>query len=139
MYGGAGSFSLCCADLVGKSLCVENVAPAIVNGQKNAKINNIENVKFYCEATEDFLTKNKISAHKTVILLDPPRAGLHPKACDAVAKSEVKDVLYISCNPVSLAENLKTLCQKYSVISAECFDFFPHTDHIETFVQLKLK
>ena len=139
LYGGAGSFSLCCARSVGKSLCVENVAPAIVNGQKNAKINNIENVKFYCETTEDFLTKNKISAHNSVIVLDPPRAGLHPKACEAVAKSGVKNIFYISCNPITLAENLKTICQNYNVINAECYDFFPHTDHIETLVELKLK
>lgn len=139
LYGGAGSFSLCCAEIVGKSLCVESVAPAILNGQQNATLNGIANVSFYCEKTEDFLTKNKLSAHNSVIVLDPPRSGLHPKACEAVLKSGVQNVLYISCNPVTLAENLKILTQNYKVTNAECFDFFPHTEHIETLVELKLK
>lgn len=139
LYGGAGSFSLCCSDIIGKSLCVESVAPAVVNGQQNAKINNAENIQFYCEKTEDFLTKNKISKHNAVILLDPPRSGLHPAACKAVLSSGVKNVLYISCNPVTLAENLKILSANYTVKSAQCFDFFPHTSHIETFVILEQK
>ena len=139
LYGGAGSFSLCCADIVGKSLCVESVAPAVLNGQQNAKINKADNIHFYCEKTEDFLTKNKLSKHNAVIVLDPPRSGLHPSACEAVLKSGVKNVLYISCNPVTLAENLKTLCKNYTVKHIECFDFFPHSNHIETFAVLELK
>lgn len=139
LYGGAGSFSLCCSDLVGKSLCVENVAPAVVNGQQNAKINNASNIEFYCEKTEDFLNGRKIEARKAVIILDPPRMGLHPLACKAVLKSGVKNVLYISCNPVTLADNLRILSQNYAVKEVSCFDFFPHSSHVETFAVLELK
>lgn len=139
LYGGAGSFSLCCADIVGKSLCVESVAPAIVNGQQNVKINKVENVQFYCEKTEDFLVKNKLSSHNSVIVLDPPRSGLHPSACEIIVKSGVKNILYISCNPVTLADNLKIMGKNYAVKNVHCFDFFPHSDHIETFAVLEHK
>ncbi len=139
LYGGAGSFSLSCADLCEKSLCVESVAPAIYNGIENAKINGVTNVQFFCAKVEDFVKQQPIEKKDVLIILDPPRSGMHPKAAKAVAESGVKNVLYISCNPVTLSADLKILSQSYDVTAAETFDFFPHTDHIETLVQLKLK
>ena len=64
---------------------------------------------------------------------------MHPKAAKAVAESGVENVLYISCNPVTLAADLKILTPHYDILHVEAFDFFPHSEHIETFVQLKLK
>ena len=139
LYGGAGSFSLSCADLCEKSICVESVAPAIYNGIENAKINGVKNVQFFCAKVEDFVKQQPIEKKDALIILDPPRGGMHPKACKAVAESGVENVLYISCNPVTLATDLKTLTQHYEIVHVEAFDFFPHTPHIETFVQLKLK
>lgn len=139
LYGGAGSFSLSCADLCGQSICVESVAPAIYNGIENAKINNVDNVQFFCSKVEDFVKEQPIEKKDALIILDPPRGGMHPKAAKAVAESGVENVLYISCNPVTLATDLKILTQHYEILHVEAFDFFPHSDHIETFVQLKLK
>lgn len=139
LYGGAGSFSLSCADLCEKSICVESVAPAIYNGIENAKLNGIKNVQFFCSKVEDFVKQQPIEKKDALIILDPPRGGMHPKACKAVAESGVENVLYISCNPLTLATDLKTLTQHYDILHVEAFDFFPHTPHIETFVQLKLK
>ena len=139
LYGGAGSFSLSCADLCEKSICVESVAPAIYNGIENAKLNGVKNVQFFCSKVEDFVKQQPIEKKDALIILDPPRGGMHPKACKAVAESGVENVLYISCNPVTLATDLKTLTQHYEILHVEAFDFFPHTPHIETFVQLKLK
>lgn len=139
LYGGAGSFSLSCADLCEKSLCVESVAPAIYNGIENAKINGVKNVQFFCAKVEDFVKQQPLERKDVLIILDPPRSGMHPKAAKAVAESGVKKILYISCNPVTLAADLKILTQYYDVKDVEAFDFFPHTDHIETLVQLKLK
>ena len=139
LYGGAGSFSLSCADLCEKSLCVESVAPAVYNGIENAKLNGVQNVQFFCAKVEDFVKQQPIEKKDALIILDPPRSGMHPKAAKAVAESGVEKVLYISCNPVTLAADLKILSQHYNVTAAETFDFFPHTDHIETLVQLKLK
>lgn len=139
LYGGAGSFSLSCADLCEKSLCVESVAPAVYNGIENAKLNGVQNVQFFCAKVEDFVKQQPIEKKDALIILDPPRSGMHPKAAKAVTESGVEKVLYISCNPVTLAADLKILSQHYDVTAAETFDFFPHTDHIETLVQLKRK
>lgn len=139
LYGGAGSFSLSCADLCEKSICVESVAPAIYNGIENAKLNGVKNVQFFCAKVEDFVKQQPIERKDALIILDPPRGGMHPKACKAVAESGVENVLYISCNPVTLATDLKILTQHYEILHVEAFDFFPHSEHIETFVQLKLK
>lgn len=139
LYGGAGSFSLSCADLCEKSLCVESVAPAVYNGIENAKLNGVQNVQFFCAKVEDFVKQQPIEKKDALIILDPPRSGMHPKAAKAVAESGVEKVLYISCNPVTLAADLKILSQHYDVTAVETFDFFPHTDHIETLVQLKRK
>jgi len=139
LYGGAGSFSLSCADLCEKSICVESVAPAIYNGIENAKLNGVKNVQFFCAKVEDFVKEQPIEKKDALIILDPPRGGMHPKAAKAVAESGVENVLYISCNPVTLANDLKILTQHYEILHVEAFDFFPHSEHIETFVQLKLK
>lgn len=139
LYGGAGSFSLSCADLCEKSVCVESVAPAIYNGIENAKLNGVSNVQFFCAKVEDFVKEQPIERKDALIILDPPRGGMHPRAAKAVAESGVENVLYISCNPVTLANDLKILTQHYDILNAEAFDFFPHSDHIETFVQLKQK
>lgn len=139
LYGGAGSFSLSCADLCEKSVCVESVAPAIYNGIENAKLNTVSNVQFFCAKVEDFVKEQPIERKDALIILDPPRGGMHPRAAKAVAESGVENVLYISCNPVTLANDLKILTQHYEILYVEAFDFFPHSDHIETFVQLKLK
>lgn len=139
LYGGAGSFSLSCADLCEKSVCVESVVPAIYNGIENAKLNTVSNVQFFCAKVEDFVKEQPIERKDALIILDPPRGGMHPRAAKAVAESGVENVLYISCNPVTLANDLKILTQHYEILHAEAFDFFPHSDHIETFVQLKLK
>lgn len=139
LYGGAGSFSLCCADLCEKSICVESVAPAVYNGIENAKINKADNVQFFCARVEDFVRTQPLEKKDALIILDPPRSGMHPRAAKAVAESGVNRVLYISCNPVTLANDLKILTPFYEITDVEAFDFFPHSEHIETFVQLKLK
>lgn len=139
MYGGAGSFSLAIRDLVKKSVCVESVAPAVYDGQQNMKLNGADNIQFICDTVENFVQKQKITSYESLIILDPPRAGLHPKAENAIANSGVKNVLYISCNPKTLADNLKGLTKNYTVKNVEGFDFFPHTNHVETLVELELK
>lgn len=138
LYGGAGSFSLTNADLVKEAFCVECVSEAVENGKQNAITNNIKNVNFICQTTEDFLSQNKLKVKDTLVILDPARAGVHPKACELLKNSGIKNILYISCNPKTLAENLAVLAQNYKIKNAECFDFFPNTKHIETFVELEL-
>jgi 23S rRNA (uracil1939-C5)-methyltransferase len=139
LYGGAGSFSLICTDAAQKFFCVESVEQAVIDGRTNAKLNNIENVNFICAKTEDFLHNQKISAYNSLIILDPPRGGLHIKAEASVAKSGVKNIIYVSCNPLTLARDLEELTKNYNIKNVEAFDFFPHTKHMETLVCMELK
>lgn len=139
LYGGAGSFSLICADAAQKFFCVESVPQAVADGRANALANGVDNVNFICAKTEDFLKTQKISANNSLIILDPPRGGLHIDAEAAVAKSGVKNIIYISCNPLTLARDLEELAKNYAIKNCEAFDFFPHTKHIETMVELELK
>lgn len=138
-YGGAGSFSLTCADLVEKSFCIESVPEAVADGAENAKLNKIENVSFVCDKVEDYVKKNKLSTRDSLIILDPPRGGMHPAAEQAVAGSGVPYIVYISCNPVTLARDLEAITKNYNIKNIEAFDFFPNTKHIETLVELELK
>jgi 23S rRNA (uracil1939-C5)-methyltransferase len=139
LYGGAGSFSLICADAAKEFFCVESVEQAVIDGQNNAKINGVNNVNFICAKTEDFLQNYKIATRNSLMILDPPRVGLHIKAQAEIVKSGVKDIIYISCNPLTLARDLEELTKNYAIENAEAFDFFPNTDHVETLVKLKLK
>jgi tRNA/tmRNA/rRNA uracil-C5-methylase (TrmA/RlmC/RlmD family) len=71
--------------------------------------------------------------------LDPPRGGLHIDAEAAIAACGVKNIIYISCNPLTLARDLEELTKNYNIKNVEAFDFFPNTKHIETLVELELK
>ncbi|MFH1620377.1 MAG: 23S rRNA (uracil(1939)-C(5))-methyltransferase RlmD [bacterium] len=152
LYGGAGGFSLACADIVPKCVCVEENAGSVEDGKNNAFANNITNVEFVCAKTEGFLStfnpKSNIPATtasagrqylKSVVILDPPRSGLHPKALKKLAEAGIPSIIYVSCNPVSLARDLKELVRNYSIDSAEGLDLFPHTEHVETIAHLTLQ
>ncbi|MDR0734766.1 MAG: 23S rRNA (uracil(1939)-C(5))-methyltransferase RlmD [Elusimicrobiota bacterium] len=139
LYGGAGSFSLLCADAAKEFFCVESVPQAVADGRANALANGVNNVNFICAKTEDFLKMQKISTYNSLIILDPPRGGLHIDAEAAVTASGVKNIIYISCNPLTLARDLEELTKNYAIKSCEAFDFFPNTKHVETMVGLELK
>ncbi|MCX5782930.1 MAG: RsmD family RNA methyltransferase [Elusimicrobia bacterium] len=136
LYGGAGGFSLAVCDIAQRCFCVEAVTEAISDGKENAKLSCAHNIEFIRQKTEDFLTGAKIS-ESDVIIADPPRAGFHPKALKAVMEANPKALIYISCNPQSLARDLKALAQSYKIYSSSGFDLFPHTEHVETAIFLK--
>lgn len=139
LYGGAGAFSFVVSDLCEKTFCVENVPSAIADGKHNANLNKIKNVEFIEQSVEDYLKNNEIEQKDSLIIVDPPRAGIHPKACKKITESCVPKIIYISCNPKTLAENLIDLTKNYRIEHIEAFDFFPHTNHIETMVILNYK
>ncbi|HUT86183.1 MAG TPA: 23S rRNA (uracil(1939)-C(5))-methyltransferase RlmD [Elusimicrobiales bacterium] len=138
LYGGSGAFSFLCCDTTPKSICVEEVDGSIKDGIYNAKANGISNVEFVNAKTEDFLKENNLPENALVIL-DPPRCGLHPKALERLTVSGVKNIVYVSCNPKTLFCNLQQLSQSYKINSVEAFDLFPHTEHLEMLTYLSLK
>lgn len=143
LYGGAGGLGFSCHDKACTVVTVEFVPDAVRDGRENAAENSISNVEFVCAKTEDWLDEQvkagTVFQPDGVFLLDPPRAGLHPKAVKNILAIAPENIIYVSCNPKALARDLGAFASRYTVVSLEAFDLFPHTEHVETIACLKLK
>ena len=124
------------SDVTGVDISGRNIEDALIN----AKLNGIDNVNFVCQDAEKYI--QEISASGAIkkfstIILDPPRAGLSRKTKLAVRDSRAKNIIYVSCNPKNLAEDLKTLIEAYDIEKMAPVDMFPHTRHAEIIAILK--
>lgn len=140
-YCGIGTIGLTMAEEVQKLFGVEIVSGAIKNARTNALINGNENAMFFCGDSNDVLRKNLAdNDFIDLVVVDPPRKGCSDELIENLIKIGPKKILYISCNPASLAKNLKKLCEsgKYSVSRVAPVDMFPRTGHVETIVVLQL-
>ncbi len=135
-YCGVGTISLFLADHCRQVIGIEQVEPAIADAKQNAQTNGISNAAFICGNVEDVLPRlvseqTKIAA----IVLDPPRKGCEPAALEALAESGANRVVYVSCNPATLARDCKILATKGFVLTAvQPVDMFPQTCHVECVV-----
>jgi 23S rRNA (uracil1939-C5)-methyltransferase len=134
LYGGSGGIAFTCADLAPEIWSVEEVAPATEDGRYNATLNGIENVAFH---TADVRAWSKRQAAlgglppRTLAIVDPPRAGLHPKVLRRLGEMGPERIIYVSCNPKILAQECAALTSNYRLSRLEAFDLFPHTRHVE--------
>ncbi len=138
LYCGTGTIALFMAQKAKKVYGFELIRSAVKNARKNAKEQGVENVEFIEGDLKDVLSQTtaKIEA-ADVIVVDPPRAGLHQNVVDDVLKVGPKRLVYVSCNPSTLARDLKLFCATdYKLLSVQPVDMFPHTSHIETVAQL---
>ncbi len=137
-YCGIGTIGISCAKLVNKVYSVEIVEEAIKNAKENAKINNIENIEFVCEKAEVQIVKwAKSGLQIDAIIVDPPRKGLDLKMIDTISEMNIKKVVYISCDPATLARDLKHFKKLgYEIGTINPVDMFPNTMHVETVVLL---
>ncbi|MDI6744063.1 MAG: class I SAM-dependent RNA methyltransferase [Thermodesulfovibrionales bacterium] len=135
LYAGAGNFSLPLALYASTVAAVEENSYAIEDGQRNAKLNNIKNCKFIKSSAEKFRGHEKFD----VIILDPPRPGLTGDVMKKVIDLSPKKIVYISCNPATLARDLKRLSEKYNLDSLRMIDFFPNTYHVEALAFMSLR
>lgn len=133
LYCGTGSIGLLVARHVREVLGVEMVADAIAIARENAELNQVENISFFEGDVKDYLRqRDKALPPFNVVVLDPPRAGLHPKALKRVIELKAEKVLYISCNPATFARDAAELIEVgYNITSVQPVDMFPHTVHIE--------
>ncbi|HZJ89721.1 MAG TPA: 23S rRNA (uracil(1939)-C(5))-methyltransferase RlmD [Bacilli bacterium] len=138
-YSGTGTLALLAAEKVKKAIGVEIVAEAVSDARKNAQRNNIKNAVFYAQDVNEFMNKSLIVEQVDVIIVDPPRKGLNLSFVNSILENPVKKIIYISCNPATLARDLAVLSEKYAVKVVEAVDMFPRTAHVETIVILKLK
>ena len=115
---------------------IECVPEAIEDAKKNAELNGIGNAKFICGLAEDVLPKLVQSGVRPdAIVIDPPRKGCEEPVLSAIAESGVKRVVYVSCNPATLARDAKILASHgFSIRHVQPVDMFPHTQHVETVV-----
>lgn len=138
LYCGIGTISLCAARKADRVVGVEVVEQAIENARKNADSNGVNNVAFYAgEAERVFpqLVENGINPN--VIILDPPRKGSDEITLSAAVKASPDRIVYVSCNPATLARDLRFLSDNgYAPVEAAGVDMFPQTVHVETVVLL---
>lgn len=138
LYCGIGTISLALAQKAGRVIGAEIVPPAIEDARKNAERNGITNVEFFCGDAAD--VAGKLAAEGTrpaVICVDPPRKGLSAEVPALLASMEPERIVYVSCDPATLARDVKRLGELgYRAVKAQAVDLFPRTAHVETVVLL---
>lgn len=135
-YSGIGAMSLLAHNKAKQIVGIEYVNDAVVNANVNAFMNHIDNVKFLCGDAAEMLNKEFNRKHINTLIVDPPRSGLDDKMIDAILSMKIDKIIYVSCNPATLAKNLNDLSNKYAIESIKAFDMFPQTSHVETVVKL---
>ena len=139
-YCGVGTIGISLAKYVKKVIGVEIVKDAVNDAVINAKYNNINNIHFFnADASEFMKNLAKKNEKIDVVIMDPPRSGSDIKFLNAVKRLAPKKVIYISCNPLTQVEDLKTLLEDYRILTIQPVDMFPHTSHVETVVCLERK
>ena len=140
LYTGTGTIAQFVSSKARKVIGIEDVPEAIADAKENARANGISNCDFYAGDMKDILTDGFVEQHgrPDVVILDPPRAGIHPDVANVILNAEPKRIVYVSCNPASQARDLAILSSKYTITAVQPVDMFPHTHHVENVVRLDL-
>ncbi len=133
LFCGTGSIGIFCASKAKKMVGVEMVEEAVEKARKNAIKNGIKNAEFYAGKVESILPDILAKDFFDTVIIDPPRAGMHPKALQYICNLPVKKLVYISCNPSTLERDAKLLKQArgWKLTAVQGVDMFPHTPHLE--------
>ena len=141
LYTGTGTIAQFIAKRAKKVVGIESVPEAIADAKENAKLNHINNVRFFVGDmarifTDQFIHKNGIP---DVIITDPPRDGMHKNVVEQLLKISPKRIVYVSCNSATQARDLSLLSSSYNIVKTQAVDMFPQTHHVENVVLLELK
>lgn len=133
LYTGTGTIAQFVSGKASKVIGIEYVPEAIEDAKLNAANNGITNCSFFAGDMKDILTRDFIAEHgrPDVIILDPPRAGIHPDVAKVILEAEPERMVYVSCNPASQARDLAIFSEKYEITAVQPVDMFPHTHHVE--------
>ena len=135
LYCGTGTIGQIVAQKAKKVVGIELIEEAGEAAKENAKLNGLNNCEFLAVDVEEII--KTIKDKPDIIILDPPRSGVHPKALEYVIKFNAKEIIYVSCNPKTMVDNLETLLAAgYKVEKSTVKDMFPNTPHAETVVKL---
>ncbi len=139
LYTGTGTIANFVSCKARKVIGIEYVPEAIEDAKVNSAINGIDNTEFFAGDMKDVLTNEFIAqhGHPDVIIVDPPRAGMHSDVVDVILNAEPKRIVYVSCNPATQARDLALLDGKYRITAVQPVDMFPHTHHVENVVKLE--
>ncbi|MFN7160179.1 MAG: 23S rRNA (uracil(1939)-C(5))-methyltransferase RlmD [Candidatus Gracilibacteria bacterium] len=135
LYAGTGTIGMYLAKAAKKVFSLESEVSAVEDAKVNATMNNIMNIEFMCGKVEKEIAR-LIFEKPEVIVLDPPRAGMHPNALQFLPRFNAKKIIYVSCNPTTLGRDLEFLQRWYTVKRVQGVDMFPQTYHVETVVEL---
>ncbi len=138
LYTGTGTIACFIARQVRHVIGIEYVPEAIEDAKINAAANNLENTEFYAGDMKNVLTSEFIQrhGHPDVMIVDPPRAGMHEDVVNVILSAAPKRIVYVSCNPATQARDLALLHEKYDIEAVCPVDMFPHTQHVENVVAL---
>ena len=141
LYTGTGTIANYIAKKCKKVVGIEQIPEAIEDAKENSMINGITNTRFFSGDMKDVLTpefynKNGIP---DVVILDPPRAGVHDNVTHSLTSMSPDRIVYVSCNPATQARDIRPLLDEYAVEKIQPLDMFPHTYHVENVVLLKKK
>ena len=136
-YSGVGTIGLIAARNAKKVISVEINKSAHKNAIENAKWNNIDNIEFYCADAGEFISKYE--GDIDVLIMDPPRSGSDETFLSTAMNKKIKKIIYVSCNPETLARDIAYLSSLYEVNYVQPVDMFPMTAHVETIVGLYRK
>lgn len=141
LYTGTGTIANFVSSRANHVIGIEYVKEAIDDAIINSEANGITNTEFYAGDMKDVLTDEFIAGHghPDVMIVDPPRAGMHQDVVDVILRARPKCIVYVSCNPATQARDLQLLDGAYRVIAVQPVDMFPHTHHVENVVKLILR
>lgn len=146
LYTGTGTIAQFVSGGASKVIGIEYVPEAIEDAKANASANGITNCEFFAGDMKDVLNASFIAehGHPDVVILDPPRAGIHPDVAQVIIDAAPERMVYVSCNPASQARDLEIFCNtsepgraRYRITAVQPVDMFPHTHHVENVVALE--
>ena len=135
LYCGTGAISIYLAALAKEVIGFEIMANAIVDAKKNCDLNQIENCRFIVGDLRQGLLQMQVQPE--VVIVDPPRAGMHKDVVQQVLAMAPARIVYVSCNPATLARDLQMMKDHYHILEVQPVDMFPHTYHVESVAQLQ--
>jgi len=136
LYCGVGFFSIGIADAVSEVFGVELDEKAISMAERNAQPSGATNAKFVSAAAESLIWKDR---RPDAVIVDPPRAGLHPKVIATLLEEQPAHIIYVSCNYMSFVRDWARLSERYEIADLAALDLFPHSPHVETVALLKAR
>ncbi len=139
LYCGIGTISLLLSKHSKQVIGIEYIEEAVNDAKQNARLNKIDNAVFYAGDVKDFLKSDECKAIKPeIIVLDPPRSGVHPEVIAEILRLKPKKIIYVSCNAATQARDINLLISSYNVTEYQPYDMFPQTSHVENIALLEI-